>query len=105
MSLLDMNILETRREPCERIVAKLNFALVQQRLAELSDDDWADYMELRDAYRASGSEDEKREILDTMVEILLDEPATGIAIEDMEREARSDLKGAAAAERLSLIHI
>ena len=72
---------------------------VLARLLSLSPEDQADYKLLEQEYHRAESQADKREILQAMLEIVLDEPAEGISIEAVEREARSTLEGAAAADR------
>ncbi len=98
MSTIETTMLPGADESFDRHFTMRSSTMVVERLANLSDEDRADYRELEDEYRTGEDEDEKREIVRTMVEILLNEPPEGISIEEIEREAQSSLEGAAAAE-------
>ena len=100
-----MSVADADRETCPTVpfgrhLAFLTSKEVLQKVAGLSDEDLADYQELLEEYRKTDSDEEKQETLQTMAEIVLDERAEGIPIEEIEREARSTLEGAAAVEKL-----
>ena len=85
--------------PFDRHLALMMSAEILRKLAELSDEDQADYRELVEEYRKTDSDEDRAEILQAMVEIVLDEPAEGIPVAQIEREARRTLEGAAAADK------
>ena len=100
MTVIDSAMRAGQSQPFDRRFTSLSASLVLEKVASLSLDDLADYKELLDEYSKADSEADKREMLQAMVEILLDEPAEGTPIETVEREGRNSLEGAAAADRL-----
>jgi len=100
MTIIDSNTRNSQGGPYERHLGLLSTSVVLERLATLSPEDQADYEQLQQEYRKAESQADRQEILLAMVEIMLDEPAEGASIESIEREGRSTLEGAAAADRL-----
>lgn len=99
MTVVDTTGSAREGETFDRHFVRLTSAPILARVLQLSDQAWADYLELREQYRRASSADEKREILDTLVEVVLDEPVRPIPIEQVERQAKAGLPGAAAADR------
>ncbi len=99
MTLTDASYSQVEGEGFAREFTELGSARVLARVAELSDAAYADYLELLNEYRSCDSDQEKREILSALLEIVLDGPVKTIPAEQIEREARGSLEGSAAAER------
>jgi DNA-binding XRE family transcriptional regulator len=79
---------------------KVTEELIRQ-LNGLPDNAYADCMELLRELRKTKEEDQAREIVKTLAEIIINEPVKGLAADDMELPSRVDFDGTAAAGKLA----
>lgn len=99
MTVADALIPTVAAESFERHLAVLFSAQVIEKIASLSIQAREDFLALWEEFQNTTDIEDKKEILSAMVEIALNESVKTSALQDVEKEARSTLAGAAAAER------